>query len=160
MTPPARPPAVHYESVVETLPAGRRAVTVLDPDHREVGSLEYQVCHPCRRGYIGSIAVAAHWQGQGLGRHAVHTALAACVGYTWSTSRQSSAGRRFFAAMADETGTAFPPGGTRCPHMDPRMRPGPLTTEAWRRIGWHAALWRRKVIREPQADQDRCPETP
>ncbi|MFI1680879.1 GNAT family N-acetyltransferase [Streptomyces sp. NPDC020607] len=160
MNPPARPPAVHYESVVETVPAGRRAVVVLDRDDRQVGSLEFQICHPCRLGHIGNLAVAAHWQGQGIGRHAVHLALAAGAGYTWSTSRQSSAGRRFFAAMEDETGTAFPSCGTRCPHMDPRMSPGPLATESARRIGWHAALRRRKAIREPEDDQDRCPETP
>ncbi|MEU5899705.1 MULTISPECIES: GNAT family N-acetyltransferase [Streptomyces] len=147
MNPPARPPAVHYESVVETLPAGRRAVVVRDRDDREVGTLEFQVCHPCRLGYIGNVAVAAHWQGQGIGRHALHLAVTAGAGYTWSTSRQSSAGRRFFATMEDETGTAFPPDGTRCPHMNAH-------------IGWHAAPWRRKVIREPQDEQDRCPETP
>ncbi|MEV7197315.1 GNAT family N-acetyltransferase [Streptomyces sp. NPDC093510] len=142
MSRPARPPAVHFERVVETLPAGRQAVTMLDRDDRHVGGLEYQICHPCRLGYIGNIAVAAHWQGQGLGRHAVHIALAGGVGYSWSTSRQSTEGRRFFAAMEEETGTAFPPGGERCPHMDPRVNP--LGTEAGRRVGWHAALrWRK-----------------
>ncbi|MFH8612896.1 GNAT family N-acetyltransferase [Streptomyces sp. NPDC018029] len=139
MSRPARPPAIHFEHVVETLPAGRRAVTMLDPDDRHVGSLEYQICHPCRLGHIGNIAVAAHWQGQGLGRHAVHTALTAGPEYSWSTSRQSSEGRRFFAAMEDETGVAFPPKGERCPHMDPRVLP--LSTGDGRRIGWRAALW-------------------
>lgn len=119
MSLPARPPAVHYEHVSETLPAGRQAVTIWDPGHRQVGCLDYQVCHTCRIGHIGNIAVAGHWQGQGLGRHALHTALATCTGYTWSTSRQSSEGRRFFAAIEDETEIAFPPTGMRCPHMAP-----------------------------------------
>ncbi|MEU7576652.1 GNAT family N-acetyltransferase [Streptomyces sp. NPDC041068] len=119
MTPPARPPAVHFERAAETLPAGRQALTMLDPCDRPVGCLEYQVCHLCRRGYIGNIAVATHWQGQGLGRHAVHTVLAPCTGYTWSTSRQSSEGRLFFAAMVEETEIDFPPSGDRCPHMVP-----------------------------------------
>jgi hypothetical protein len=115
---PAQPPAIHFEHVVETLPAGGHAITMLDPCHRLVGSLKYQVCRLCRMGYIDNIAVAIHWQGQGLARHAVHTALATCAGYTWSTSRQSSEGRRFFLAMADETEVAFPPAGVRCPHIE------------------------------------------
>ncbi|MEU8959911.1 GNAT family N-acetyltransferase [Streptomyces sp. NPDC048518] len=119
MSRPARPPAVHFERVIETPPAGRQALTMLDHGDRPVGCLEYQVCHPCRRGYIGNIAVAAHWQGLGLGRHALHTALAPCPGYTWSTSRQSAEGKRFFTAMADELEIAFPPDGVRCPHMAP-----------------------------------------
>ncbi|MFC9496912.1 GNAT family N-acetyltransferase [Streptomyces sp. NPDC056982] len=119
MSRPARPPAVHFERVAEALPAGRQALTMLDLCDRPVGGLEFQVCHPCRRGYIVNIAVASHWQGQGLARHAVHTVLAPCPGYAWSTSRQSAEGRRFFAAMADETEVAFPSGGVRCPHMAP-----------------------------------------
>lgn len=119
MSLPARPPAVHFERVVETLPAGRQAVTMLDPHDRQVGSLEFQVCHRCRIGYIGNIAVASHWQGQGLARHALHTAMVPCSGYTWSTSRQSSEGRRFFATMADELEVAFPPSGLRCAHIEP-----------------------------------------
>lgn len=117
MSLPARMPAVHYERVSETLPAGRQAVTILDHGHRPVGCVEYQVCHLCRLGYISNIAVVGHWQGQGLGRHALHTALAPCTGYTWSTSRQSAEGRRFFAAIEDETEIEFPPSGVRCPHM-------------------------------------------
>ncbi|MFF3641715.1 GNAT family N-acetyltransferase [Streptomyces sp. NPDC002564] len=142
MTPPARPPAVHFERVVETLPAGRRAVVMLDDGDRQVGRLEYQVCHLCRLGHIGTVAVAAHWQGQGLARHAVHTALAPCLGYAWATSRQSADGRRFFAAMTDETGIAFRPDGPRCPHME--LCPDGARDR--RRIRWHPALLRRKVI--------------
>ncbi|MCX4672226.1 GNAT family N-acetyltransferase [Streptomyces sp. NBC_01381] len=116
---PAREVAARFERVAETLPAGRRAVTMVDIADRSVGRLDYQICHPCRLGYIGNIAVATHWQGQGLGRQALHTALAGCADYSWSTSRQSSEGRRFFAAIEDETETAFPPSGVRCPHMAP-----------------------------------------
>ncbi|MEV5982539.1 GNAT family N-acetyltransferase [Streptomyces sp. NPDC052114] len=117
MSRPARSPAVHFACVAETPPAGHRAVLILDSADRAVGRLAYQVCHDCRLGHIGDIAVAAHWQGQGLARHALHTVLAPCPGYTWSTSRQSAQGRRFFAAMAEETDVPFPPSGVRCPHM-------------------------------------------
>ncbi|MGA4847205.1 GNAT family N-acetyltransferase [Streptomyces sp. G5(2025)] len=108
---------VSFERVFPALPAGRQAVSVLDAGHRLVGCLEYQVCHVCRIGYVANIAVASHWQGQGLGRDVLHTALAPCGGYTWSTSRQSSEGRRFFAAMEEETDVAFPAGGVQCSHM-------------------------------------------
>ncbi|MCF3124257.1 N-acetyltransferase [Streptomyces arenae] len=117
MSRPARSPAVHFECVVEAPPAGHRAVLIRDAADRTVGRLAYQVCHACRLGHISDIAVAVHWQGQGLARHAVHTVLAPCADYTWSTSRQSAQGRRFFATMTDETDVPFPPSGVRCPHM-------------------------------------------
>ncbi|MEV0320255.1 N-acetyltransferase [Streptomyces sp. NPDC050658] len=117
MSRPAREAAVRVEDAFAALPAGPRTVTMLDGCLRSVGRLDYQVCHPCRLGYIGNIAVAAHWQGQGLARRALHIALTGRTGYSWSTSRQSSDGRRFFAAMTDETELAFPPTGVRCPHM-------------------------------------------
>ncbi|MGB8939235.1 MAG: GNAT family N-acetyltransferase [Streptomyces sp.] len=119
MSRPARPPGIRFEFIAETVPAGDRAIVMLDPAHREVGRLDYRVCHPCRLGYIGNICVATQWQGQGLARHAVHTALEACTGYAWATSRQSAEGRRFFSAMAEETEVTFPPTGVRCPHMGP-----------------------------------------
>ncbi|WP_151484839.1 GNAT family protein [Streptomyces albicerus] len=100
-----------------TLPAGSQAIRVLDGAGRQIGRLDFQVCHPCRLGYIDSIAVVARWQGRGLGREAVHTALAPCTDYKWSTSRQSSQGRTFFSAMQEETDVAFPPSAGRCPHM-------------------------------------------
>ncbi|MGW2224278.1 GNAT family N-acetyltransferase [Streptomyces formicae] len=117
MSRPARPPAAHYEHVPETSPASCQALTMLDPHNRSIGCLRYQLCHPCRVGHILNIAVAAHWQGQGLARHALHTVLAEGEGYAWSTSRQSPEGRRFFAAMEEETEIAFPADGARCPHM-------------------------------------------
>ncbi|WP_405956549.1 GNAT family N-acetyltransferase [Streptomyces phaeochromogenes] len=105
------------ERTAATVPAGGQAVRVLERAGGQVGRLDYQVCHPCQLGYIDSIAVAARWQGRGLGREAVHTALAPCPDYKWSTSRQSSQGRRFFSAMEEETDVAFPPSSVRCPHM-------------------------------------------
>ncbi|WP_309031995.1 GNAT family N-acetyltransferase [Streptomyces alfalfae] len=120
MSGPARAPDVRFAHDAEAQPAGRQTLTMLDACGRCVGSLVFRVCHPCGCGYIDSVAVATHWQGQGLGRHALHTALATAEGHTWSTSRQSAEGRRFFAAMADETETAFPPGGAPCPHMTGR----------------------------------------
>lgn len=108
---------MYFERVFPGLPAGRQAVSVRDSGHRLVGCLEYQVCPVCRIGYVANIAVTSHWQGQGLGRHALHTAMAPCRGYAWSTSRQSSDGRRFFAVMEEEMEVAFPAAGVRCSHM-------------------------------------------
>ncbi|WP_158708887.1 GNAT family N-acetyltransferase [Streptomyces sp. NRRL S-920] len=110
---------VSFERVFAALPAGRQTVSVLDADHRPVGCLEYQVCHACHIGYVVNIAIASHWQGQGLGRHVLHTAMEPCRDYTWSTSRQSSDGRRFFGAMEEEMEVAFPARGVRCSHMTP-----------------------------------------
>ncbi|MGW1705228.1 GNAT family N-acetyltransferase [Streptomyces sp. NPDC002206] len=117
MSGPARLPVVHFERVTADTPAGRQAVLVREHRERVVGQLEYQVCHPCRLGYIDRISVVGCRQGHGLGREALHTALAPCPGYAWSTSRQSSVGRKFFLAMAEETDISFPPRGVRCPHM-------------------------------------------
>ncbi|MEV0600461.1 GNAT family N-acetyltransferase [Streptomyces sp. NPDC050315] len=91
---------------------------------RVVGRLDYQVCHACRRGYVRNIAVAERWRGRGLAREALHRALAPALDYRWYTSRQTADGRRFFAAMAEETALAFPAPflrrGARCPHMTTR----------------------------------------
>lgn len=96
---------------------GHHAITLLDDKGRDVGRLDYQVCHECRTGYIGQIAVAGHRQRQGMGRDALHEALAHGPGYRWVTSRQSHDGRLFFTAMAEETGLTFEGDGDVCPHI-------------------------------------------
>ncbi|MET7386090.1 hypothetical protein ACFYPT_14090 [Streptomyces sp. NPDC005529] len=48
------------------------------------------------------------------------------MGYAWTTSRQTSEGRRFFAAMREETGLAFATGTAGCTHMLCAHRPGLL----------------------------------
>ncbi|MFD3373744.1 MULTISPECIES: N-acetyltransferase [unclassified Streptomyces] len=105
------------EHTVATATGGSQALHILDGGRRQIGLLDYQVCHPCRLGYIDCITVAGGWQGQGLAREAVHTALASCPGYIWSTSRQSSQGRAFFSALREESDIAFPAIAERCPHM-------------------------------------------
>lgn len=117
MTGPARPPDVHLEHIAAPVPAGLRSVVARDGEGRAVGQLDYQICHPCRQGHVEGIAVSAPWQGRGVGRGTLHAALAPCTGYAWSTSRQSADGRRFFAAMEEETDQGFPGTSARCPHM-------------------------------------------
>ncbi|MET7740923.1 N-acetyltransferase [Streptomyces sp. NPDC005385] len=126
MTGPARPPAVHFERLAASTPAGLQAVLMRDGEGRAAGRMDFQVCHCCRLGHVESIVVAAHWQGQGVGRRAVHAALGPCMGYAWTTSRQTSEGRRFFAAMREETGLAFAAGTAGCTHMLCAHRPGLL----------------------------------
>jgi hypothetical protein len=117
VTDPDRLHAVHFERLTAAMPAGHQTVVVRVGQAREIGRLDYRVCHPCQLGYIERIAVVGSWQRKGLGRDALHTALAPCPGYAWSTSRQSPEGRRFFAAMAEESDVAFPPRDARCSHM-------------------------------------------
>ncbi|MFH8368320.1 GNAT family N-acetyltransferase [Streptomyces sp. NPDC018031] len=108
---------------------GRHAIVVIDHKDRVVGRLDYRICRECRIGYVEQIEVAPHCQRQGLGRGAVHEALAHGPEYHWTTSRQSADGRSFFAAMADETGLAFTGQGAVCPHL----RGGRLDPPARRR---------------------------
>lgn len=102
--------------------AGDQAITLLDGDGREIGHLDYQVCHACRAAHVNAIAIAGPWQGMGLGREALHRATDPWSGYAWTTSRQSAEGRKFFAALAEETGMDFVPGAAGCPHISALSR--------------------------------------
>ncbi|MFC8132324.1 N-acetyltransferase [Streptomyces sp. NPDC057302] len=111
------PEAVTYRSAPAAVAAGRRVITLLDGKGRDIGHVDYQVCHACGAGHVNTITVAGPWQGMGLGREALHRATDPWSAYAWSTSRQSADGRKFFAAMADETGVDFVPGAAGCPHI-------------------------------------------
>ncbi|MFG2307580.1 GNAT family N-acetyltransferase [Streptomyces sp. NPDC048566] len=126
MTGPARPPDVRFEHVAAPVPEGLRTIVVRDGEGRVVGRLAYQVCRPCRLGYVECVAVSPCRQGRGIGRRALHTALSQGADHTWSTSRQSADGRRFFAAVAEETDRDFPATAARCPHMLAARPGGPV----------------------------------
>ncbi|MGW7070614.1 GNAT family N-acetyltransferase [Streptomyces sp. NPDC054855] len=102
--------------------AGRQVITLLDAGGREIGHLVHQVCHLCAAARVETIAIAGPWQGLGLGREALHRATDPWPGYAWTTSRQSADGRKFFAALAEETGIDFVPGAAGCPHISARSR--------------------------------------
>ncbi|MGW0906244.1 GNAT family N-acetyltransferase [Streptomyces sp. NPDC002853] len=120
--PPPCPQAVTYRCAPATEAAGRQVVTLLDAGGREIGHLVHQVCHLCAAAHVSTIAVAGPWQGLGLGREALHRATDPWPGYAWTTSRQSADGRKFFAAMAEETGMDFVPGAAGCRHISARSR--------------------------------------
>lgn len=114
--PPPCPQAVTYRCAPATA-AGRQVITLLDGGGRDIGHLDFQVCHPCRAAHVNTIAIAGAWQRLGLGREALHRVTDPWPAYAWTTSRQSADGRRFFATMAEETGMDFVPGAVGCPHI-------------------------------------------
>ena len=90
---------------------------LLDQGGRLVGRLRFRVCHECRTGRILDVWVHDSRQRQGLGRELVHSLLAQCPGYRWSTTLQTRDGRAFFTAMTQETGVALPHHGPLCRHL-------------------------------------------
>ncbi|MFD9864107.1 GNAT family N-acetyltransferase [Streptomyces alboflavus] len=127
MNSPARSAAVRFarSASSETSEAGRQTLTALDPDGRLIGQLDFQICHVCRRGLIHNVAVALHWRDQGVAREALHHVLdhQKSTDYAWSTTRQTSDGRRFFATMTGETDLSFPATSARCPHILTERKP-------------------------------------
>ncbi|MEU6004053.1 MULTISPECIES: hypothetical protein [unclassified Streptomyces] len=115
--PPPCPQAVVYRSAPATVPAGHQVITLLDGRGHDIGHVDYQVCHSCAAARINTIAIAGPWQGIGLGREALHRAADPWSTYAWTTSRQSTDGRKFFAVMAEECGMDFVPGAVGCPHI-------------------------------------------
>ncbi|MFI6942538.1 GNAT family N-acetyltransferase [Streptomyces sp. NPDC050418] len=102
-----------------------QVIVVVGPGGRVVGQLVYEVCHECRTGHIHSVAIVSPWQRRGLGREAVHRTVLPFAHYTWTTSRQSAAGRRFFAVLEGELDVRFGvgrgecgPAGGACPPKD------------------------------------------
>ncbi|MGW7074853.1 GNAT family N-acetyltransferase [Streptomyces sp. NPDC054866] len=115
--PPPCPQAVTYRCAPATGAACCQVITLLDGDGRNIGHLAFRMCHPCGTAHVDTIAIAGPWQRMGLGREALHRATDPWPGYAWTTSRQSSDGRKFFAAMTEETGMDFVPGAAGCPHI-------------------------------------------
>lgn len=87
------------------------------PDAWACGTLQWQVCHTCRRGIICKISIADVYQRRGYGRRMILRALQTGPGYTWVTSGQSEQAKMFFPAMSMETGAAFTEGGGACSHI-------------------------------------------
>ncbi|MEI5097348.1 hypothetical protein RB200_00125 [Streptomyces sp. PmtG] len=125
----AEPPVVHFvrDAPAKDDGAARQTLAALDPGGRTVGTLDFQICHACRRGLIHTIDVVVHWRDQGVARETLHVLLAqACGGdYSWSTTRQTRDGRGFFATMEEETEVAFPADATKCSHIRARRRRSP-----------------------------------
>jgi hypothetical protein len=82
-----------------------------------VGLLRYRACAHCRAGRILDIWIRDGRQGEGHGRELLQSVLGRHPGLRWSTTRQSAAGRAFFAAMTEESSLDFPAHGPLCPHL-------------------------------------------
>ncbi|WP_051854630.1 GNAT family N-acetyltransferase [Streptomyces sp. NRRL B-1347] len=93
-----------------------------------VGQVDFRLCHTCRTGRIQRIWINETWQRQGLGRQALHSALAQGPDYRWNTTMQSRQGRAFFRAMAAETGAELSSRTPPCPHLMGRY------DRLWRRV--------------------------
>lgn len=87
-----------------------------------IGQVDFRLCHACRTGRIQQIWITETWQRQGLGRQALHTALAQAPGYRWNTTTQSRQGRAFFRAMSEETGVELCSRTPPCAHLMGRYR--------------------------------------
>ncbi|MCX4854934.1 GNAT family N-acetyltransferase [Streptomyces canus] len=106
-------------------------IVLLDPGERVIGRLRFRTCQICRTGQIAHIWVCDVWQRQGLGRELLHSLLACRPGYRWTTTTQTSNGRAFFFAMAEETTMAWPQGAPLCRHLL-----GPLR-QIWKDLSAH-----------------------
>lgn len=88
----------------------------------DVVRMYYMVCHLCRRGLIGKLAVnRADWERLGLASHAIRHLMHGVPGYTWYTSVQYDTARSFWELMGERTGAGFTGPGSgvdvKCEHM-------------------------------------------
>ncbi|QOV33978.1 N-acetyltransferase [Streptomyces ferrugineus] len=122
--------ALRLRHVHPVRPGGPAEIVLLEPGRREVGRLRYRVCTACRTGRVLDIGIDESWQGQGLGREALHILLTLHPHHRWTTTTQSRQGRYFFRAMAREVSTGFPSGPPLCSHLR-----GPLRRHTHRLCG-------------------------
>lgn len=102
-------------------PAAREAdlqiLRVCDRTGWDAALLSWNICPPCRRGHIGKISIADHWQRQGLGRRMVRRAIRGAEDFHWTTTGQSAQAQQFFPVLARETGAAFTNREPVCDHI-------------------------------------------
>ncbi len=114
-------------------PGTATEIVLLDPEEHVIGRLRFRACPTCRTGRILDVWVCDARQRQGLGRDLVHSVLARCPGFQWSTTAQTRDGRGFFETMARESAVPLPHGGPLCCHL----------MGGFRRT-WHGLLDRRQ----------------
>ncbi|MZD06646.1 hypothetical protein GTW43_16295 [Streptomyces sp. SID5785] len=86
-----------------------------------VGEIRFQVCAGCRVGRVRSLWVDEMWRREGVGSDLLGAAVGARPGFRWTTTLQSRAGRRFFAASGGRVGVSLPSGGPLCRHLTGRL---------------------------------------
>lgn len=86
-----------------------------------VGRLTYQLCAPCRAGFLAKISVDEDLQGLGLGDRLITEALSnasAADGYTWVTTPQDDAATGFWRTVGRRHRVGFAEADQApCPHM-------------------------------------------
>jgi GNAT superfamily N-acetyltransferase len=100
-------------------PDGIAMITVM-LHGEEVGTLAYQVCGACCKALICKESIDQEYQGLGLGRRALLTALATAPDYEWTTTPQYEVSARFWQRMSRATGASLtddPAHAGPCPHM-------------------------------------------
>jgi GNAT superfamily N-acetyltransferase len=73
----------------------------------EIGKLQYQACAACRQALVCKESIDQEYQGLGLGRRALHAALATAPGYEWTTTPQDELAVRFWQRMSRTTGASL-----------------------------------------------------
>jgi hypothetical protein len=96
--------------------------------NEDVGHVVFQICRPCRAGYIGKISVYEPYQDRGIATRALADLRAEVPGYRWSTSGQYSTARTFWRRTSRQAGGGYETAGP-CEHIDPPgRRPGQAAT--------------------------------
>ncbi|WP_344436775.1 hypothetical protein [Streptomyces luteosporeus] len=99
-------------------PAGAQRLRVCRPeDGYDFARLEWRACAQCRLGLVSQIRVTAAYRGRRYATRMLLRAVHGCEEYTWSTTRQSAQGLRFFPVAGAAVGVEFSPRACQCDHM-------------------------------------------
>lgn len=117
--------AIRYEPygppITEGAATDIRSITLYHRNLGEwpAGKVNYLICHPCRRAFVGNIDVNPGLQGQCLATGVLAHIRKQIPGYTWLTSRHMPGAKSFWRLIAERTGEDYAdtePAHT-CEHM-------------------------------------------
>ncbi|MFJ8949581.1 GNAT family N-acetyltransferase [Streptomyces sp. NPDC102381] len=84
---------------------------------RQIAEVRFRLCEDCAVGRIQGIWVDESWRREGIGHELLRGAIAVGDGFRWTTTLQSSMGRRFFVATGATEGVELLHGRPLCAHM-------------------------------------------
>lgn len=105
--------AIRYERFGPPISEGAatdfRSITLYHRDRHDwpVGKVNYLICHPCRRAFIGNIDVNPSLQGHGIATAVLAHLRKQVPGYTWLTSLHMPAAKSFWLLIAERTGEDY-----------------------------------------------------